>query len=94
MLRSSQTHDCDGELNDNNEEESNDDTNDDDDTDTLTAEPKIKTIKNAIQSLEEVQYFLEYHGYRNPSSLSSVIDTLADINSKKLIQTTIDDFLF
>ena len=41
-----------------------------------------------------VQYFLEYHGYRNPSSLSSVIDTLADINSKKLIQTTIDDFLF
>ncbi len=64
-----------------------------DDNDIVPPEPKIKTIRSAIQLLEEVQYFLQYHGYTCPSSLSSPIDTLADIQSKKLIQTSIDDYL-
>ena len=85
MLRSDQENGCD-DTNPNDRGESDDD-------DTIPpAEPKIKTIRSAIQSLE-VQYFLQYHGYTSPSSLSSAIDTLADIQSKKLIQTSIDDFL-
>lgn len=51
----------------------------------VIAEPKIKSIKEAILSLEEVQYFLSYHSYGNPSSLSPTIDNLADIHCKKLV---------
>ena len=101
MLRSDQENGCD-DTNPNDRGESND-------NDTIPpaepkiktirsailppAEPKIKTIRSAIQSLEEVQYFLRYHGYTSPSSLSFAIDTLADIQSKKLIETSVDDFL-
>ena len=36
-----------------------------DDETVVIAEPKIKSIKEAILSLEEVQYFLSYHSYAN-----------------------------
>ena len=44
-------------------------------------------------TVQEVQYFLSYHSYANPSSLSSTIDNLADIHCKKLVQTSLNDFL-
>ena len=57
-----------------------------DDETAVIDEPKIKSIKEAIFSLEEVRYFLSYHTYANPSSHSSTIDNLADILCKKLVQ--------
>ena len=51
------------------------------DDETPPDEPKLKTFKTAIHSLEEIQYFLQYHGH-NSDSLSSVIDTLVDIQTK------------
>ena len=63
--------------------------------DVLPPEPKLKSIRQAIESLEDVQYFLQYHGHPNdPSKLSSVIDHLAHIQSKKRIQTSMDDFIY
>ena len=84
MVRSAQE-------NDDNDVQS--DTDKSDDKTVVIAEPKIKSIKEAILSLEEVQYFLSYHSYANPSSLSSTIDNLADIHCKKLVQTSLNDFL-
>ena len=75
------------------DDNSNDGGNDSDDDATPPTEPKIKSIRSAIQSLEEVQYFLQFHGYTSLSSLSSAVDSLADIQSKNLVQTSIDDFL-
>ena len=46
-------------------------------------EPKINSIRRAIQSLEEVQYFLQFNGHTVGSSLSSIMDSLAEIQSKK-----------
>lgn len=70
------------------------DTEKSDDETVVIAEPKIKSIKEAILSPEEVQYFLNYHMQLcHPSSLSSTIDNLADIYYKKLVQTSLNDFL-
>ena len=66
---------------------------DSDDDATPSTECKIKSIRSAIQFLEEVQYCLQFHGYTSLSSLSSAVDSLADIQSKNLVQTSIDDFL-
>ena len=48
-------------------------------------EPKINSIRGAIQSLEEVQYFLQFNGHTVGSSLSSIMDSLAEIQSKNLV---------
>ena len=62
--------------------------------DVLPPEPKIKCIQQAIDSLEDVQHFLQYHGHVDDvSKLSSMIDQLVGIQSRKLVQQSIDCFL-
>ena len=69
-----------------NQEESGDEDADDQ----PELEPKIKTLREAIGSLESVQHFLRYNSH--PYDLSPVINALAELNAKRLFQTPITDF--
>ena len=51
-LHSAQEHDNEGEESEDEEE-----------CDMSPPEPKVKSIRQAIESLENVQYFLQYHGH-------------------------------
>uniref|UniRef100_A0A1X7V9P9 Uncharacterized protein n=1 Tax=Amphimedon queenslandica TaxID=400682 RepID=A0A1X7V9P9_AMPQE len=57
-----------------------------DDETVVIGEPKIKSINEAILS-QEVQYFLHYHSYGNPSSISPTMNNLVDIHCKNIVQT-------
>ena len=49
-------------------------------------EPKLKCLCEAIDCLENIQYFLRYHSH--PCDLSSAITSLAAIQTKSLTQTS------
>ena len=53
-------------------------------------EPKLKCLREAIDCLENVQYFLRYHSH--PCDLSSAIISLAAIQTKSLTQTSMTDY--
>ncbi len=54
------------------------------------AEPKVKTMREAIDSLESIQYFLRYNNH--PYDLSPAISSLAELRAKTLIQKSITEF--
>ena len=56
-----------------------DDSEDDDDH---WPEPKVQNIRETIGALEDVQYFLQYHGHS--CDLSPAIDTLSELHAKTL----------
>ena len=56
------------------------------------AEPLVKTFKEAIASLEDVQYFLESKGHLEVSfKVGSIVDTVAALQSN-FTQTSIFDY--
>ena len=55
--------------------------------------PKIQNFKEVIQSLEDVQQFLESRGNVEALGISSTIDTMAVLKLKSSKQTTLQDYI-
>ena len=55
--------------------------------------PKLKSFKEAIQSMEDVKIFLEHHGYfEQASTASSLLAEMATSHSSTLVQSTLDHY--
>ena len=55
--------------------------------------PKLKNFKEAVQSLEDVQQFLESRGYTKEAlEIGSTIDTMTALKVKSSKQTTVHDY--
>ena len=56
------------------------------------AVPQIKSYKEAITSLEQVQHFLECHGISvEANALSNTVDHIAAVAINAMLQTTLHD---
>ena len=54
------------------------------------AEPLVKTFKEAIASLEDVQHYLESKGHLEVSfKVGSIVDTVAALLSNSITQTSL-----
>ena len=54
--------------------------------------PQLKSFKEAIASLEQVQRFLECHGMSvEANALSSTVDRIAAVAINAMVQTTLHD---
>ncbi len=82
----------------NNSQQDDDEENDEEDDeeggkDSDQPEPAIKTFKEAITSLEEVQHFLERKGQLAVSfKVGSILDSVAAMQSKSLTQRSLFDY--
>ena len=55
--------------------------------------PKLQNFKEAVQSLEDVQQFLESRGYIEEAlRIGSAIDTMTVLKLKSSLQTTLHDY--
>ena len=67
-----------------------------DDEDEAPSLPKIKSLPEAIYSLEQVKYHLEFYGYGSEAdSISIAIHTIAEVQMKKFMsakQTCIHEY--
>ena len=55
--------------------------------------PQLKSFKEAIASLEQVQHFLECHGMSvEANALSSTVDLIAAVAINAMVQTTLHDY--
>ena len=59
-----------------------------DEMDSQPLSPKLPTFKEAVQSLENVQQFLESRGYIEALRIGSAIDTMTVLKLKSSKQTT------
>ena len=77
----------------NNEDEDEEGRNDSEsDREDQPAIPQLKSFKEAIASLEQVQRFLECHGMSvEANALSSTIDRIAAVAINAMVQTTLHD---
>ena len=55
--------------------------------------PQLKSYKEAIASLEQVQHFLECHGMCvEANALSTTVDHIAAVTINAMVQTTLHDY--
>ena len=55
--------------------------------------PQLKSFKEAIASIEQVQHFLECHGMSvEANALSTTVDHIAAVAINAMVQTTLHDY--
>ena len=65
----------------------------DEELDLPPSQPKLKSFKQAMESLEDVQIFLEHSGCLEQAfTTSSLISELASCHAKSLVQSTLDKY--
>ena len=70
----------------------------DDSYDLEPPSPKIKTYKEAVSAIEDIQAFLDFKGHNELSTklgthINSIVSLQCAHTCKTSVQTTIDDFL-
>ena len=84
------------ELGENDSEQEDDEVDEDEpiEMDVEPLGPKVKSFKEAILALEDVNHFLESHGFIQASSMvGSIVDEVAGLKAQSTTkQTTIRDF--
>ena len=69
------------------------DEEEDEGEDEMDVEPKLQNFKEAVQSLEDGQQFLESRGYIEEAlRIGSAIDTMTVLKLKSSKQTTLHDY--
>ena len=65
----------------------------DEELDLPPSQPKLKSFKQAMESLEDVKIFLEHSGcLEQASNTSSLISKLASCHAISLVQSTLDQY--
>ena len=69
------------------------DVDEEDEMDVEPPPPKLRNFKEAVQSLEDVQQFLESRGYIEEAlTIGSAVDTMTVLKLKSLKQSTLHDY--
>ena len=65
----------------------------DEELDVPPCQPKLKSFREAMESLEDVKIFLEHSGcLEQARTTSSLLSELASYHAKSLVQSTLDQY--